>query len=77
VTVISPNVVLIDRYNREWRCAPSYQDHTPDARGWLLLRTTAGEEMPFSEVVDRYGMEASDGVRLLNIRLDDTAREES
>lgn len=55
MSLIEPNMILTDRRGQEWRTAPSYQDREPNAAGWLLLRSAAGEELPFADVVDLYG----------------------
>lgn len=51
-----PTTILVDRYGQDWRPANTYQDHTHDAPGWLLLTSvTSGEERTYADVLDLYG----------------------
>jgi hypothetical protein len=61
MSALNPHVILIDDRGRQWRPAPNFQIREPYAPGWLLLRSSTGEELPYPEVVDLHGIRGSDG----------------
>lgn len=70
MTVIKPNITLVDRRGVGWRTAPGFQDEEPNRPGWLLLRSASGEELGYAEVLDRYGFTRADGDNFLRGRID-------
>lgn len=57
MSVIRPNLVLIDRYGTEWRPAPMFQDRDSNAYGFLLLQSSGGVEWKYGTVLDLRGLE--------------------
>jgi hypothetical protein len=69
MSVIPLNMIMIDRHGHEWRQAPNYQDQFVNGRGWLLLRSSYGDDLPFADVVAFGGFEGPDGQPYLHVRL--------
>lgn len=69
MSVIKPDMIMTDSRGHEWRTAPGYQDREPNAAGWLLLRSSAGEELSFGDAAGLYGFAGPGGRHYLRAAL--------
>lgn len=62
--IISSRIRLTGKTSR-WRQGPEYQDSTPNAAGWLQMRSDDGRVLSFSDVVAIDGFDGPEGKYLV------------